>query len=70
MNIKKTILEIIKKNPEIGRAKFDRIYYSTVSYEENWVTIVKELRNEEFIEDDILKITNKGLEYLSKNYDN
>ena len=66
MNLKKIILEIIKDNPEIGRAKFDRIYYSLISYEENWVPIVKELRKEEFIEEDILKITYKGLDYLSK----
>lgn len=67
MNLKKIILEIIKENPEIGRAKFDRIYYSKVSYENNWTPIVKELRKEGFIEGDELKITSSGLEFLSKN---
>lgn len=66
MNLNKFILEIINENPEIGRAKFDRIYYSQVSYEENWVPLVKKLREDGLIEDTILKITKKGIEYLSK----
>lgn len=67
MNTKKTILEIIKENPEIGRSKFDRTYYSMISYEKNWVPIVKELREDGLIEEDVLKITQKGLKYLSEN---
>lgn len=67
MNLKKIILEIILENPEIGRTKFDRIYYSKVSYENNWVLIVKELKKEKYIEEDILRITNEGLIYLNKN---
>ena len=67
MNLKKIILEIILENPEIGRTKFDRIYYSKVSYENNWVPIVKELKKEKYIEEDILRITNEGLIYLNKN---
>lgn len=67
MNLKKIILEIILENPEIGRTKFDRIYYSKVSYENNWVPIVKELKKEKYIEEDILRITNEGLNYLNKN---
>lgn len=66
MNLKKVILEIIKDNPEIGRSKFDRLYYSQVSYEDSWVPLIKELRKEEFIEDDMLKITDKGLKFLQK----
>ena len=66
MNLKKIILEIIKENPEIGRAKFDRIYYSAVSYENNWVPIVEELRKEKFIEENILKLTKEGLNYLTE----
>lgn len=66
MNLKKIILKIIKENPEIGRSKFDRIYYSKVPYEENWVPIVKELREEGFIEEEMLKITPNGLKFLNK----
>jgi predicted transcriptional regulator len=66
MNLKKIILEIIKDNPGIGRAKFDRIYYSKVSYENNWVPIVKELRKDELIKEDELKITDKALKFLDK----
>ena len=67
MNLKKIILETIKENPDIGRAKFDRIYYSKVSYEENWVPIVKDLRKEGFIEESELRITPNGIKFLSKN---
>lgn len=67
MNLNKIVLEIIKENPEIGRSKFDRIYYSKVSYEKNWVPIVKELRKEGFIEEERLNITPNGLKFLDNN---
>ncbi|MCL1654341.1 Uncharacterised protein [Elizabethkingia miricola] len=67
MNLKKIILEIIKDNPEISRSKFDRVYYSKVSYKNNWVSIVQELRSEKLIEVNQLKITSKGLDYLEDN---
>lgn len=67
MDLEKIVLQIIKENPEIGRAKFDRIYYSKVPYEKNWVPIVNELRKERFIEEGELKITSEGLKFLDKN---
>lgn len=66
MNLTKIVLEIIKNNPEIGRAKFDRIYYSKVEYDNNWVPIIKDLKSRGYIESDILKITQKGIEYLQQ----
>ncbi len=66
MNIKLIILEILKSNPEIGRQKFDRIYYAKVDYSKNWVDVVKELRIDGLIEEDKLGITQKGLDFLKK----
>ena len=61
------ILEILDQNPNLGRSKFDRIYYSKIDYDTNWVAILKELRKEKLVEENQLLITSKGKDYLKNN---
>lgn len=66
MDFKKIILEILKNNYPIGRDKFDRLYYSKVDYNNNWVPIIEELRRDGLIEKKELKVTLMGIDYLEK----
>lgn len=67
MENKIILLKIIRDNQTLGIHKIDRLFYDVVDFSTSWVTIMKELRQEELIEDAGYKITKKGLEYLVKN---
>lgn len=60
------ILNILNENPEIGRHKFDRLYYSRVDYDKSWVPIINELRENKMVFEKELKITQKGRDYLEQ----
>ncbi len=66
MNYKAIILKIIKENQPLGIHKMDRLFHNTVEFSISWISIMKELRKENLIENEGYKITQQGLDYLAE----
>jgi predicted transcriptional regulator len=64
MNYKKQILEILRDHQPMTIHKFDRLFYENNTRLVSWLTTVKELIHDQWIKEEPLRITNKGMHAL------
>jgi len=66
MNYKKQILEILRDHQPMTIHKFDRLFYENNTRLVSWLATVKELVHDQWIKEEPLRITNKGIQELNK----
>jgi hypothetical protein len=69
MDPKLILLQIINDTQPLQQPhQLDRLFHSKVPYHISWWKILDELRNEGLIKNEVLTITDKGIEYLKEKY--